>query len=427
MKYTTCLLKRYGKVLFVCVAAAVGAAVMLGSTCSVFNKAPTTPVISGPSAGVVGVPVTFKATATDPDGDSVAFQFDWGDTAAKTWSAFIASGETLSLAHTYSDSGSYLVKAKAKDAKGKASGLSDARALSLMSAGPAYPDTIVAKVHIPHGSAYNTVLTPDGRVLYIAHQNLDVITPMRVADRVLLDTVPIGGTGARLAVSADGGHLFACLSRPGKLVSINTASNVVEGEISFIANVHEVALSPDGHLAYVTAPDSHCLYVVETSAMLLVDTIPLGQSCYRVVISRDAATAYVSLGAGVGVVNTAEGRLVQTVMNDQAGGALALSPDGERVYVTLSSDSAYVRILTSTNAVGPQIKVSPWMYGISTTTDGEYVVVVDKDGLWYLDAESDVVVDTLRYHNAGVTPAVFPDGDTLYIPAWDTIYVVGKR
>jgi hypothetical protein len=50
MKYTTCMLKRYGKVLLVYVAAAVGAAVVMGSSCSVLNKAPTVPVVSGPSA-----------------------------------------------------------------------------------------------------------------------------------------------------------------------------------------------------------------------------------------------------------------------------------------------------------------------------------------------------------------------------------------
>jgi hypothetical protein len=54
--------------------------VLLGAKCSLFNKAPTVPAVTGPAQGVAGVPVTFKATATDPDGDSIAFQFDWGDT-----------------------------------------------------------------------------------------------------------------------------------------------------------------------------------------------------------------------------------------------------------------------------------------------------------------------------------------------------------
>ena len=64
---------------------------MCSSTCAGFNKAPTVPVISGRSAGVVGVPVTFKATAPDPENDSVAFHFDWGDSSTLAWADLFVS------------------------------------------------------------------------------------------------------------------------------------------------------------------------------------------------------------------------------------------------------------------------------------------------------------------------------------------------
>ncbi|OYD15837.1 hypothetical protein CH330_04610 [candidate division WOR-3 bacterium JGI_Cruoil_03_51_56] len=45
------------KTLVLVVAPSVAAFVLLGSTCGMFNKAPSVPEISGPSAGAVGVPV----------------------------------------------------------------------------------------------------------------------------------------------------------------------------------------------------------------------------------------------------------------------------------------------------------------------------------------------------------------------------------
>ncbi len=98
---TNWTLARIGKTALTFAAAAIGAAALMGSSCNLTDKAPTVPVISGPSSGVVGVPVTFKAMATDPDGDSVAFELDWGDTTTPAWSNFIASGETISVQHTY--------------------------------------------------------------------------------------------------------------------------------------------------------------------------------------------------------------------------------------------------------------------------------------------------------------------------------------
>jgi hypothetical protein len=61
---------------------AAAVCVLLGAKCSLFNKAPSVPVVTGPTQGVAGVPVEFKATATDPEGDSIAFAFDWGDNTA---------------------------------------------------------------------------------------------------------------------------------------------------------------------------------------------------------------------------------------------------------------------------------------------------------------------------------------------------------
>ena len=89
------------------------------------NKAPNMPSIpSGPASGVPGTVYSYSASATDPDGDKVQYKFDWGDaTASQT--ALVNSGTSASASHSWSASGTYLVRAMAMDSKGASSGYSD--------------------------------------------------------------------------------------------------------------------------------------------------------------------------------------------------------------------------------------------------------------------------------------------------------------
>jgi outer membrane protein assembly factor BamB len=87
----------------------------------------------GISSGGYNSPYEFTATTTDPDTDSVAIHFSWGDGTSSEWSAWIASGETVTLSHSWSTPGTYQVKAQAKDKPGSTSGWSFAHLLTIIS------------------------------------------------------------------------------------------------------------------------------------------------------------------------------------------------------------------------------------------------------------------------------------------------------
>jgi hypothetical protein len=84
----------------------------------VFTKdlPPSAPEIDGPS----GVPPgtyewTFKSI--DPDGDDVKYYIDWGDGKAEE-TAFHASGEEVTISHTYTSQGDYIISSCAEDIYG---------------------------------------------------------------------------------------------------------------------------------------------------------------------------------------------------------------------------------------------------------------------------------------------------------------------
>jgi hypothetical protein len=92
------------------------------------NK-PSSP--DGPNSGDAGESYTYESTTTDPEGDKISFLFDWGDGTYSQWTDFKNSGEVASASHSWSKSGDYEIRVKAKDEHGVLSEWSDSLSISL--------------------------------------------------------------------------------------------------------------------------------------------------------------------------------------------------------------------------------------------------------------------------------------------------------
>jgi outer membrane protein assembly factor BamB len=82
------------------------------------NRAPgITQGPDGPVSVYLDGSYTYAVTATDANGDSVSARFDWGDSVNSDWSHWVASGEEITSSHVWDDTGSFQVKAQARDQK----------------------------------------------------------------------------------------------------------------------------------------------------------------------------------------------------------------------------------------------------------------------------------------------------------------------
>lgn len=77
---------------------------------------PSTP--KGPTSGDTGVEYTYTTSTTDPEGDELYYLFDWGDGSSSGWIGPYYSGETCEAKHTFTSSGQFWIKVKAKDTYG---------------------------------------------------------------------------------------------------------------------------------------------------------------------------------------------------------------------------------------------------------------------------------------------------------------------
>jgi outer membrane protein assembly factor BamB len=85
------------------------------------NNPPNSPIITGPNSGKTGETYPYSFTATDPDNDDISYYIDWGDGSNSSWQGPYSSGTGISLSHSWSNDGSFSIKAKAKDSQGSES------------------------------------------------------------------------------------------------------------------------------------------------------------------------------------------------------------------------------------------------------------------------------------------------------------------
>ena len=80
------------------------------------NEPPNAPIITGPTSGKVGKVYEYNFSAIDPDGHDVFFWIEWEPacTGCK-WVGPYKSGEIAKINYSWSSSGTYLIRATAKD------------------------------------------------------------------------------------------------------------------------------------------------------------------------------------------------------------------------------------------------------------------------------------------------------------------------
>lgn len=90
---------------------------------------------SGTTDGIVGNSYTYTTnTVTDPDGDSVLYQFDWGDGDKSQWK------QSPSASYAWSSRGSFNVKTRSKDQYGATSDWTDSLSVTMVNTRPEIPN-----------------------------------------------------------------------------------------------------------------------------------------------------------------------------------------------------------------------------------------------------------------------------------------------
>jgi len=122
---------------------------------------PSTP--NGPNRGTLNRIYSFSSSATEPDGESIFYLFDWDDGNTSGWLGPYNSSEIVTASHSWDKLGDYEIRVKAKDINGAQSDWSEPHNITIVENNPPNKPNIEGPVKvipfIPY--TYNISATDD--------------------------------------------------------------------------------------------------------------------------------------------------------------------------------------------------------------------------------------------------------------------------
>jgi YVTN family beta-propeller protein len=207
-------------------------------------------------------------------------------------------------------------------------------------------DTVTESVTATHPLAFTitgVAAAPDGKHVFVsrtARDHVDLAVIDTTSDRV--DTIVIatgaGITADALQVSPDGLRVYVATSDAygGGLVVVDVEACRVVRTVPIGSPIRDLALSPDGAVAYVLGYDhvtGGVVDVLDTTTDDIAARIALGGSPIQVTLSANGTRAFVVDHDEVAVVCTITNVFVDSITVGAQPSSVAASPDGARLYV----------------------------------------------------------------------------------------------
>jgi YVTN family beta-propeller protein len=256
--------------------------------------------------------------------------------------------------------------------------------------------------------SYKIAITPDGTRAYVTHAGSgDTVSVINTASNTLVGSIFVGTRPLGIAMSADGSHVYVA-NEVSKTVSvISTAANSVVKTIPVaLSGANDVALNPSGTHLLVGGCLSSVLSVINTVTNLIEKTIPVPYGCSGAIAFLHGGThAYVQNGSSLLRVNTVT-NAVDTVLSGLpscSASSLAITPDGTRAYLASPGHSNCgvantVRVFdTATHTLTGTITVGNGPVGIAITPNGERVYVTNtySNSVSIIRTSDNVVIGTI--------------------------------
>jgi YVTN family beta-propeller protein len=280
-------------------------------------------------------------------------------------------------------------------------------------------ETVTATILIG-GRARDLVVSPDSEYLYVAQR--DSVTVIG-SGRHIVARVPFTGDPKDIAIDASGTRLFV-FSYGGSVSVINTRDQSVR-TISGGWN-SDVVVSPDG--VYIYAADNaiagrdSVISVINTRGTT-VATVPVVNDVIALAVSPDGTRlyavssdrrSYYQYPAGwLTIIDTASNAIITRMAVGACPDTMTASADGARLYITHYETCSVSAVDLTTNTV-TEIALGDAPLGVTVTPDGAQAYVTGLRSLTVIDTVTLAAADIVT----GRIPRglqISPDGKRAYI------------
>ena len=203
-------------------------------------------------------------------------------------------------------------------------------------------------------------VSPDGKRVFAGRSgrdHVDIAVIDITSDRV--GTIDLaGGAGINvdaIRVSPSGKRVYAATTdvRGSRLMVVDAETARVIGTVMIGPPIRDLALSPDGRIAYILSCDpvhGGVVDVIDLTTHAITGTAAIGGFPMQMTLSTDGTRAYIVDSDHVAVLCTKTQEVVDVITVGAQPSCLAVSPNGDRLYVAdyaggvtaLSVDSQFI-------------------------------------------------------------------------------------
>ena len=196
-------------------------------------------------------------------------------------------------------------------------------------------------------------MSPDRLKAYVSNQKDATVSVVDTVTLTTTATIPVGASPQESAVTPDGKRLFLVHQSDAGVTVIDTATNLVITNVVIGGNLaKDVLFTLDGRCAYIANYSAGTVNIIDT-ATYRVKTIPTAAGSRRLALSPAGDRVFVTnfLGNSVSVIDTLTRKLIATIPVGNRPRGIAITPSGDTIYVTNVGDGTVSVISSATLTV----------------------------------------------------------------------------
>jgi YVTN family beta-propeller protein len=270
----------------------------------------------------------------------------------------------------------------------------------------------VATVRVGVSPAQMAV-SPDKKSVYIANTGSNTVSVLNTDNDTISRTIalPPRSKPVDVAANPNGRYLYTADGGSNRVSVIDTRANRVVASMRVGTQPLSVAAAPDGKTVYAANSGSGDVSVIDARTNSVVRAIPTGRFPSGVAVTPDGASLYVTNElSGVTVINAVNGT-VAARLREPSPFSVAMSPNGDRAYVTGLGPGTVTAIDTGTHRVSSTVSVGPHgtdPFTVRATGEAVYVANQGANTLSVIDQSTFRTTATIATGNSPYGIAVVP-------------------